>query len=90
MIQWKPDCWQWKQKQKNKLIEMLVTMGCDWFISPSASAVSPMNCTKIWNKCETYYDNRELKNHDEVHDHDVSWLGKDRNKNVSLGGKKES
>ena len=33
---------------------------------------------------------RELKNHDEVHDDDVCWLGKDWNENVSFGGKKES
>ena len=34
--------------------------------------------------------NRELKNHDEVHDDDVCWLGKDWNENVSFGGKKET
>ena len=34
--------------------------------------------------------NRELKNHDEVHDDDVRWLGKDWNENVGFGGKKES
>ena len=33
---------------------------------------------------------RELKNHDEVHDNDVIWLGKDWNENVSFGGKKET
>ena len=33
---------------------------------------------------------RELKNHDEVHDNDVCWLGKDWNENDSFGGKKES
>ena len=33
---------------------------------------------------------RELKNHDEVHDDDVCWLGKDWNENVSFGGKKET
>ena len=33
---------------------------------------------------------RELKNHDEVHDDDVLWLGKDWNENVSLGGIKET
>ena len=33
---------------------------------------------------------RELKNHDEVHDDDVCWLGKDWNENVGFGGKKES
>ena len=35
-------------------------------------------------------DIRELKNHDEVHDDDVCWLGKDWNENVGFGGKKES
>ena len=35
-------------------------------------------------------DIRELKNHDEVHDDDVCWLGKDWNENVSFGGKKET
>ena len=34
--------------------------------------------------------NRELKNHDEVHDDDVCRLGKDWNENVSFGGKKET
>ena len=34
--------------------------------------------------------NRELKNHDEVHDDDVCSLGKDWNENVGFGGKKES
>ena len=33
---------------------------------------------------------RELKNHDEVHDDDVCWLGKHWNENVSFGGKKET
>ena len=33
---------------------------------------------------------RELKNHDEVDDDDVCWLGKDWNENVSFGGKKET
>ena len=33
--------------------------------------------------------NRELKNHDEVHDDDVRLLGKDWNENVGFGGKKE-
>ena len=33
---------------------------------------------------------RELKNHDEVHDDDVRWLGKDWNENVGFGEKKES
>ena len=33
---------------------------------------------------------RELKNHDEVHDDDVCWLGKDWNENLSFGGKKET
>ena len=33
---------------------------------------------------------RELKNHDEVHDDDVCWLGKDWNENVSFGWKKET
>ena len=36
------------------------------------------------------FPNRELKNHDEVHDDDVCWLGKDWNENVSFGGKKET
>ena len=35
-------------------------------------------------------ENRELKNHDKVHDDDVCWLRKDWNKNVSFGGKKET
>ena len=35
-------------------------------------------------------DNSELKNHDEVHDDDACWLGKDWNENVSFGGKKET
>ena len=34
--------------------------------------------------------NRELKNHDEVHDDDVCWLRKDWNENVGFGGKRES
>ena len=34
--------------------------------------------------------NRELKNHDEVHDDDVCWLWKDWNENVSFGGKKDT
>ena len=33
---------------------------------------------------------RELKNHNEVHDNDVSWLGKDWNENVSFSVKKET
>ena len=33
---------------------------------------------------------RELKNHDEVHDDDVCWLGKEWNENVSFGRKKET
>ena len=33
---------------------------------------------------------RELKNHDEVHDDDICWLGKNWNENVSFGGKKET
>ena len=33
---------------------------------------------------------KELKNHDEVHDDNVCWLGKDWNENVSVGGKKET
>ena len=36
------------------------------------------------------HNNRELKNHDEVHDDDVCWLGKDWNENVSFGEKKET
>ena len=36
------------------------------------------------------HNNRELKNHDEVHDDDVCWLGNDWNENVSFGGKKET
>ena len=35
-------------------------------------------------------DIRELKNHDEVYDDDVCWLGKDWNENVGFGEKKES
>ena len=35
-------------------------------------------------------NNRELKNHDGVHDDDVCWLRKDWNENVSFGGKKET
>ena len=34
--------------------------------------------------------NRELKNHDEVHDDDVCCQGKDWNENVGFGGKKET
>ena len=33
---------------------------------------------------------RELKNHNEFHDDDVCWLGKDWNENVSFDGKKET
>ena len=33
---------------------------------------------------------RKRKNHDEVHDDDVCWLGKDWNENVSFGGIKET
>ena len=36
------------------------------------------------------HDNRELKNHDEVHDDDVCLLGQDWNENVSFGGKKDT
>ena len=32
----------------------------------------------------------ELKNHDEVHNDDICWLGKDWNENVSFGEKKET
>ena len=35
-------------------------------------------------------DNRELKNHDEVHKDDVCWLGKEWNENVCFGGKKKT
>ena len=34
--------------------------------------------------------NRELRNHDEVHDDDVCRLGKDWNENVSFDTKKET
>ena len=49
----------------------------------------------IWQADQAYYGccmlyNRELKNHDEVHDDNVCWLGKDWNENVSFGGKKET
>ena len=40
--------------------------------------------------CPAYLYNRELKNHDEVHDDDVCGLGKDWNENVSFGGKMET
>ena len=33
---------------------------------------------------------RELKNHNEFHDDEVCWLGKDWNENVSFDGKKET
>ena len=36
------------------------------------------------------YEIRELTNHDEVHDDEVCWLGKDWNENVGFGGKKET
>ena len=39
--------------------------------------------------CSHSQNNRELKNHDEVRDDDVCWLGKDWNENVGFGGKKE-
>ena len=46
---------------------------------------------KEWKKLVTNYGAiRELKKHDEVHDDDVCWLGKDWNENVSFGGKKET
>ena len=49
----------------------------------------------IWQADQAYYGccmlyNRELKNHDELHDDDVCWLGKDWNENVSFGGKKKN
>ena len=49
----------------------------------------------IWQADQAYYGcmlyNRELKNHDEVHDDDdVCWLGNDWNENVSFDGKKET
>ena len=37
-----------------------------------------------------HFNIRELKNHDEVHNDDVCWLGKDWNENGSFGGKKET
>ena len=40
--------------------------------------------------CLLNYNNRELKNHDEVPDADVCSLGNDRNGNVSFDGKKET
>ena len=45
-----------------------------------------MSVPGLW----VFDDIRELKNHDEVHDDDVCWLGKDWNENVSFGGKKET
>ena len=33
---------------------------------------------------------RELKNHDEVHDDNVCWPGKDWNENFSFGGEEET
>ena len=51
----------------------------------------------IWQADQGYYGccmlyNRELKNHDKVHDDDddVCWLGKDWKENVFFGGKKET
>ena len=49
----------------------------------------------IWQADQAYYGccmlyNRELKNHDEVHDDNVLLTGKDWNENVSFGGKKET
>ena len=48
MIQWKPDCWSWKQKQKDKPITMHIPMLCEWF-SSSASAYDPHNLVFTWD-----------------------------------------
>ena len=90
MIPWKPDCWQWEQKQKNRPIEMLVTMRCDWFISSSASAVLPMKCTKISNKlafvasvcayvCRESWEESKKK--------EKEWRGRGRGKKETLARK---
>ena len=48
MIQWKPDCWSRKQKQKDKPITMHIPMLCEWFSSP-ASAYDPHNLVFTWD-----------------------------------------
>ena len=51
------------------------------------SALLKQNRARKEKKCCLSWHNRELKNHDEVHDDDVCWLGKDWNENVSFGRK---
>ena len=52
----------------------------------SFSEAIPIFFNRFKSVC--FLDVRELKNHDEVHDDDVYWLGNDWNENVSFGGKK--
>ena len=90
MIQWKPDCRQWEQKQKNRPIEMLVTMRCDWFISSSASAVLPMKCTKISNKlaCVASVSARVCRESwEESKKKKKEWRGRGRGKKETLACK---
>ena len=55
---------------------------------PSWTAFQPYSL--MYHLPLTSCDSRELKNHDEVHDDDVCWPGKDWNENVSFGAKKET
>ena len=55
----------------------------------SVASFSKIRCTEMKSK-QSLCNNRELLNHDEVHDDDVCCLGKDWNENVSFVGKKET
>ena len=39
-LYWKPDCWSWKQKQRDKPITRQVAMLCDWFSSSACASDS--------------------------------------------------
>ena len=54
-----------------------------WNSQKPKSALLKQNWARKEKKCCLSRHNRELKNHDEVHDDDVCWLGKDWNENVS-------
>ena len=87
-----PAKWRLRNERRNSTVTTCYCLdrnASDWFKQISLVA-RPVRITAAIRVVTRDVINRELKNHDEVHDHDVCWLGKDWNENVSFGGKKET
>ena len=53
-IWWKPDCWSWKQKQKDKPITMHIPTLCDWEFSscPCDLSCDSQHLVRKWQSCK--------------------------------------